>query len=205
MRSDTFCTNLGARSNGMARLWIEDSYHRLTRNNFSVGTQFTRRSRPGYGVILEPNILGEVTVSTRRGAPLLSLENSWLANQMPAQDADVRVRVSVGNIVVMPRLRTFHVGRRFSDEATIVGNILTAGANTRQIDTLAPASIGLIGNLTAHLDWTNLVYATEVMGNARPECVALSGDVLCIRLAGKFLADGGYSERSPGLFIAKAA
>ena len=193
MRSDTFCTNLGSRSSGMSRLWVEDSYRRLSRNGFEVGTQFARRSRPGYGVILTPSVLGECAVSSRRGVPLLSLENGWLAKQMPSRDAEVRVRVCVGSVIVMPRLRIFHVGRTTHELATISEGTVEVGGKILPLHTAKPAAFGLIAELKADLNWSNLVLATEVMGNSRPSRVQLSGDALCVRLAGKFLSEGGYA------------
>jgi hypothetical protein len=186
----------------MARLWIEDSYRRLTRNGFGTDATFARIARPGVGVVLAPSVLGDAKVSSRRGVPILSVENSWLARQMRYADQQARVRISVNHIVLMPRLRAFHVGTKAHDCAEISGMFIRFGERNESLETARPAMHGLIGELRAVLDWQNLVLATEIMGDSRPERVFLSGDPLCVRLAGKFLEDGAYTQQSPGEYRA---
>lgn len=191
MRSDTFISKIGARSSGAARLWIEDSSGRLSRNGFDGGMQFDAVARPGVGVVIVPDLLGGLTVSRRAQLPLLSVENRWLGHQLPVDE--VRVRVSVKNIIVMPRLRLFGIVRNEAETWNVRGLVVQTPAGERMLGGCRPLAMRGAGRINVELDWNNIVFATELIGGARPAAVSLSGDELCQRVAGKFLQDGGFT------------
>jgi len=194
LRYDTFFTRLGDRAERpYNRLWIEDSFGRLTANGFATGTGFAARQRPGVGLVLSPDTLGACHVSQRRGAAILSYEARGLTGAL--RTSDVRVRVCVKSIVVMPCLRLFHVGRGVNGEWSIAENRLHADGSVIDIATSTPLQMRKTpAVMSVALTEANIVFATEIIGNTRPAAVRLSGDRLLVTVAEQFLAAAGYAQ-----------
>jgi len=195
-------TKLGDRGDrGLWRLWVEDNgFDRLGRNNFTPGTAFTVERRAGTGLILRESILGSCHVSSRRGAGLLSYEAADLGAFLTVPD--VRVRIHVGQIVVTPRLRLHSISRVATEVWSIAGHTLTTPAGVHGLRTASPLTLPhTAGTIEAHLDHSNLVCATELIGNQRPSRVIVRGESLMLTIAGQFLRAAGYSETGvPGDF-----
>ena len=200
MRTDTFFTAIGDRPViGMQRIWIEDSFGRLSRNGFTAGTPYVVGTRPGLGLVVQPAAVSSLHVSARRQASILSYESSSIAHSITTNEA--RVKVSVGSIIILPALRLFHVTRPVTELWQISGLTLVRPEGTCSVVTSAPVRFATSPCLlTVGLTEENLIFATEIIGNAKPGSVALSGGALLCQVAGQFLAEAGYSESAPGVW-----
>lgn len=193
-RHDSLTTRLGERSGrNLWRLWVEDNgFDRLRRNNFTPGTAFSVRRRPGTGLVIERAAIGSCHVSSRRGAGVLSYEAQDLGGFIGAPE--VRVRIQVGQIVVTPLLRFHSVSRPATETWTIVGDTLTTPSGALTLRTSAPLMLPQsAASIEADLDEGNLVYATELIGNQRPGRVFIRGNPVLTTVAGQFLRASGYT------------
>ena len=178
---------------------MEDSFQRLARNGFIAGQAITVTPRAGRGLIVrtssEP---GSLSISRRKGAPLLSLEGPWVTRAVEG-DA-VRVRLSYRHAVIIPRIFAFSI-RRTGAEAEISGLVVTVGACVWNLATRSPLKADqAIRRIKFDADWSNLILGTELIGNHRPSEVSITGPEAS--LAGAFLADLGYRPTDqPGLFV----
>ncbi len=199
MRTDNFFTTVGDRPDiGMKRIWVEDSFGRLSRNGFTAGTPYSVTTRPGLGLLVQPAAVSSLHVSSRRSASILSYESSRLAQSITTNEA--RVKVSVGSIIILPALRLFHVARTASNWS-IAGMMLTRPEGVSGIATERPVRYPFSpDSLTVALDETNLIFALEIVGNAKPGEVAVNGEPLLRQIAGQFLAEAGYSLKSPDVW-----
>ena len=194
MRSDNFLTHIGDRSErGCSRLWLEDSFGRLSRNGFDAGAGFAVTPRPGVGLVFTPSVLGSCHVSHRRSRAILSYEAPDIERLIPSVEA--RVRLSVKTIIVMPSLRVFAILRKTAARWTICGNEIVTQNQALPLTGVKPLHLAKApAVIEADLTEANLVYATEVIGNARPGVVVLSGEPLAVQLAGQFLLAAGYER-----------
>lgn len=197
---DTFFTAIGERTGRpYERLWIEDSFGRLSRNGFVANSAFNVTPRPGVGLVLTPSVLGEYSITPRRGASVISLEQRGLSDLVRSRE--VRVRLCVKSIVVMPCLRAFHVARPTTGVWTIAGMTLTTPEGATDIGTPSPAGMrSTPARLDVQLSEANIVFATEIIGNATPAEVTLSGDPLMVVVGGQFLAAAGYGPTPDGIW-----
>lgn len=200
IRHDTFLTKLGDRSDrGCSRLWIEDSAGRLSRNGFATGSGFEVTPRAGLGFLLRPSLLATTHVSSRRSAAILSYESANLSVFLRGTP-EARVRVSVNSIVVMPSLRLFSIAQRRSEQNwSIVGETLTRPEGRQSIVTRQPARFDATPvRLEIALTEGNLVFSTEVVSQAKPVTVSLTGPSPLVAVAGQFLLAIGYTLTSAG-------
>lgn len=193
MTSDIFFARIAQHTGRpYERLWIEDSFGRLSRNGFTAGTRFQIANRPGLGMVLTPSILG-LKVTPRRGGSLISYEARGLSDAVRA--SEVKVRVCVKSIVVMPCLRHFHIRAANGETWSIAGETLVTPHGQQDIVTPSPARFAATPALL-EIDLTpgNVVFATEIVGNVKPGAVKLSGDAVMQVVAGQFLEAAGYSK-----------
>lgn len=195
-------TRLGERTGrNLWRLWIEDNgFQRLQRNNFSVGTGFRVHRRAGVGLVIEASVLASCHVSSRRGAGVLSYEASDLATLLPVPE--VRVRIHVGRIIVMPSVRFHTIARPATEHWQVCGDELVTPGGTFGLRTPEPLRLPQVAaQIEVHLEERNLVYSTELIGNLRPSRVVISGEAVLLTVASQFLRAAGYSETAnPGEF-----
>ncbi len=193
MRHDSLLTRLGNRAERNSwRLWIEETeLNRLARNNFHQGTPFEACRRPGTGLVIKPALLSTTQVSKRKGQTILSYEARDLHSFLGCPE--VRVRISVGQITVVPRLRAATILTPSTEVWTIKGSTLTTPAGECDIRTAKPLMLrNHAGTIEAALEEMNLVYATEVIGNQRPGRVLLTGAPVMVTVASQFLVACGY-------------
>lgn len=171
-RIDSILTRIAERPAGRRRLWIEDSFSRLSRNGFEPGVAFNVEPRMGPGVNIRPALLGEYMVSRRRQSAILSHETSFLASRFSAPEA--RVKVSVGLVQVLPSLRVFSVQQQSDEVWRIDANgIVTTPRGAielhtgREVVSGRPASLSLIPSMT------NLVAATDFISRVKPGMVQI--------------------------------
>jgi hypothetical protein len=201
MRFDQFCSRIGHRENGYSRVWIEDSFDRLSRNGFTPGTSFEPQFRPGVGLVLAPTAIGSLTVSQRRGVPLLSYERPSVSHQFEATP-DVRVRISVNHVTIMPRLRVFSIGGLRNETWNLSGLTVATPSGSISLEGGSPVHAPkVVQTLRAELTEANLVAATEFMNNVLAPRLELSGEALLVHIAGQFLSDGDYKAEGPGIFV----
>jgi hypothetical protein len=173
MRSDSILTNLGNCSTGRnRRLWVEDSYSRLTNNGFDVGTGFTVEPRLGPGLNIRPAILASTHVSKRNGAAILSYEGS--SNMARFSAPEVRVKLSYGLAQILPSLRVFSVRIATSETWTIEGAALMTPAGATVLRTGMERPPGRPTIIEARLNASNLVAATALIAWAKPETIRLT-------------------------------
>jgi hypothetical protein len=183
------------------RLWIEgNDYDRLGRNGFTPGGRFNICRKPGFGVVIDESATGNYKVTPRRNSAVLSYEARDLGDFFGTPD--IRVRIHVNKIVVNPLLRFHTVARPKTEVWQIRGAQLTTVTNVHELRTLAPLNLPqCAARIEAELDETNLVFATELIGNQRPGTVKIHGSSVLMIVAGQFLRAGGYSETGvPGEF-----
>jgi hypothetical protein len=189
---DTFYTAIGERSGRpYDRLWIEDSYGRLARNGFVAGTGFDASHRAGVGLVITPSTLGSYSVTPRGQRSVISLEQRGLSDALRARD--VRVRICVKSIVVMPCLRLFHVAKSVDQVWSIEGTDIFTPEGRASLLTTRPRTFRT-SPLRIKFDARpeNIAFATEIIGNAKPAEVELSGDELMCVVAAQFLRAAGY-------------
>lgn len=172
MRTDNILSSLGERSLGSKRLWVEDSFSRLTRNGFAPGAVFNVEHRCGPGINLRASLLGGYTVSQRRGAAILSYENSALAQKF--SDPEVRIRISVNLVQVFPSLRVFSVRTRSQEIWSIdrEGNLSTPSGSLL-IKTGREPYAGRPDTILVDLSGVNLVAATDFIARIKPRLVTV--------------------------------
>ena len=202
MRHDSLLTRLGDRANrNLWRLWIEDTgFDRLERNNFRPGTPFSVQRRLGTGLVIQQSLLSTTHVSARKGHGVLSYEAKDLGNFLGSPE--VRVRITVGQILVIPRLRAATVHVRNDEVWTVKGSTLTTPHGQCDIRQEKPLFLrSRAATIEVALEEQNLVYATELIGNQRPGRVVLSGEPILVTVGGQFLAACGYGPGDqPGEF-----
>lgn len=194
-RHDSLTARLGDRRNRPYwRLWVEDnSFDRLGRNNFTPGARFDVARRPGTGLVISESLMGSCRITPRKKGGVLSYEARDLSDFLGTPD--VRVRISVGRIVVAPLLRFHSIARAATENWSITGCTLTTPDGTVDIRTGAPMNLlHTAACIEVSLDESNLVYATELIGNQRPGRVVLKGSPIMLTVGGQFLRAGGYSE-----------
>ena len=175
MRSDNILTSLGSRNHGSRRLWVEDSFCRLTNNGFAPGSPFSVEPRQGPGVNLRAGLLGSYIVSRRRGAAILSYENVALAERF--SEPEVRVKISVNLVQVLPSLRVFSVRRR-SDESWSIGvdGVLTTPEGKTALITGRERTSGRPDSIAVVMTANNLVAATDFIARVKPRIVTVTVD-----------------------------
>lgn len=202
-RHDSLTARLGDRRNRPYwRLWVEDnSFDRLGRNNFTPGARFDVARRPGTGLVISESLMGSCRITPRKKGGVLSYEARDLSNFLGTPD--VRVRISVGKIVVTPLLRFHSIARPATECWAIVGLSLITPTGIADIHTATPLNLAHTAASTeVDLDESNLIYATELIGNQRPGRVYLRGTPIMLTVAGQFLRASGYGETTnPGEFI----
>ncbi|MCS6273996.1 MAG: hypothetical protein H2169_06600 [Opitutus sp.] len=170
MRTDNILSSLGERNLGTRRLWVEDSYNRLSRNGFGPGTVFNVEPRGGPGLNLRSSILGGYTVSQRRGAAILSLENVGRVARF--DDPEVRVRISVNLVQVFPSLRVFSVRARSQEVWAITGDgLLSTPSGSLIIKTGREPYAGRPDSIRVEMSGVNLVAATDFIARIKPRLV----------------------------------
>ena len=226
-RSDNLLTKLGSRSSGLVRLWVEEpkGAERLASNGFSSGTGFMVERRMGPGLNIRPSILGSCHVSSHRGSALLSYEGSDIMAQFA--QPEVRVKISVNLVQVLPSLRV-HSVRVASDSVwTIAGQTIYTpdGRLTLRDGLERPA--GRPAAVEAHLDSMNLVAATDFIAWAKPGTIRLhtaaspvvpvgqldlfaeptaasvqssEDDAITQEVARQFFTSCGWQQTEPGVF-----
>jgi hypothetical protein len=191
---DTILTKLSPHKD-THRIWIEDSYGRLQKNGFSPNTPFSVQPRAGRGLILKTeNQPTTTSVSKRQNKPLLSLERKTLARSL---DGDLlRARISIGQIILVPRVLCFSIQKPHQNIACISGTQLQiGGAPPKELKTPKPQrNPEPIAYLEAEITADNIVYATEFMLNNLPKEIKLSGPEAI--LATKWLLSLGYFQTS---------
>ena len=194
---DTVLTKLSPRKDG-GRVWIEDSYSRLTRNGFAAGSNITVNDRPGSGLILRrTEQLSRNSVSSRKGAPIIDIDGIWVLRRFEGSDF-LRVRLSFNSAIIVPRVLTASVARA-GEVAQIRGNILLVAGTQFAINTPKPARIPFsISELSIDVSAANLLYAMETIINNRPANVSVTGSESPI--ASAYLTDAGYTPNGEGRF-----
>ncbi len=193
-RHDSLTTRLGERSGrNLWRLWVEDTgYARLARNNFAPGCGFEVARRPGTGLIIQSSLVASCHVSSRRSVGVLSYEAKDLGEFLGTPE--VRVRIQVGCITVTPLLRFHSIASVATETWSIVGDVIRTPSGTVALRSVRPLRLhGNVATIEVALDESNLVYATELIGNHRPGRVLLRGSPILVGVASKFLTAGGYS------------
>ena len=172
MRSDSILTTLGNCSTGLnRRLWVEDSYSRLSNNGFDVGTGFVVEPRMGPGLNIRPAILSSTHVSKRNGSAILSYEGSSVMARFSAPE--VRVKLSVGLAQILPSLRAFSIRIVSTETWTIDGNTLTTAAGSIALRTGLERPAGRPAVIEAALSASNLIAATALIAWAKPATVRI--------------------------------
>ena len=172
MRSDNILSTLGTRSSGLRRLWVEDSFSRLSNNGFDVGTGFRVEPRMGPGLNIRQTLLGSCHVSQRRGAAILSYEGA--ATMARFFEPEVRVKISVGLVQVLPSLRAFSVRTATSEVWTIAGEFLTTPWGEVRLVTGDERPSSRPASISATLTEDNIVAATALIAWAKPATVKIS-------------------------------
>lgn len=220
MRSDSLLTSLGNRSTGLRRLWVEDSFSRLTSNGFEIGTGFVVESRMGPGLNIRPSLLARCHVSQRRGAAILSYEGN--ESMARFHEPEVRVKISVGLVQVIPSLRVFSVRTPSSAVWKIDGSTLTTDEGSMVLRDGLERPSGRPATIEARLDAKNLVAATALIAWAKPGTIRLidgsapvgqldlfgeaapaaeaNNDAITAEVARQFFVACGYETVSPGVF-----
>lgn len=221
MRSDNIMTSLGNRSSGLRRLWVEDSHSRLSNNGFGVGTGFTVEPRLGPGLNLRQSLLGSCHVSQRRGAAILSYEGS--STMARFFEPEVRVKISVGLVQVLPSLRAFSVRVATSEVWDIAGSRLTTPSGEVGMVTGEERPGGRPTSINAHITQDNIVAATSLIAWAKPATVKITtgsvplvgqlglfdaapssapslDDDILFEVSRQFLVACGWSHEGNGLF-----
>ena len=200
-RHDSLVGRLGDRGDrGFWRVWIEDnSFERLKRNNFTDDARFDVHRRPGTGLVIEQSPLGSCKITPRKASRLLSYEAKDLRSFFAGPE--VRIRIHVGQIMVLPLMRYHAIaGTHPSEHWKVTGTNLSSPAGLCDIRTLSPLALPHnAGTIEVDLCERNLVFATELIGNQRPGRVIIRATeeekVLQI-VAGQFLRVAGYEETS---------
>ena len=171
IRSDNLLTTLGSRSSGLRRLWVEDSFSRLSDNGFEIGTGFVVEPRMGPGLNLRPSGLGSCHVSQRRGAAILSYEGSTKLEQFA--QPEIRVKISHALVQVLPSLRAFTVRTVPTGVWTIDGQTISTPEGRMTLRTGHERPAGRPATIEARLDSMNLVAATDFIAWAKPGTIRL--------------------------------
>lgn len=171
MRSDSLLTSLGFRTSGLRRLWVEDSFSRLTQNGFEVGSGFEVQPRMGPGLNIRPSLLSRTHVSSRRGAAILSYEGS--DNMARFSVPEVRVKITHGLVQVLPSLRAFSV--RVSTACTWIldGMTLTTPECSLTLRDGLERPAGRPSTVEARLTSASLIAATSLIAWAKPATIRL--------------------------------
>ena len=189
---DTVITKLSPHGDSMARVWLEDSYNRLTRNGFPAGTKIAVTDRPGSGLIVRHGELdSKKTVSSRRNAPLLSLDGAWVLRRFEGADF-LRVRLSFKTLIIVPRVITSNITRS-GCSGYVTGTTLVVDNIGYSIKTQKPLLLPMrLKSLALNITTDNILYAMEIVVNSRPESVTLSGHEMSV--ASAYLLDVGYTK-----------
>ena len=170
-RSDTILTTLGARGDGIKRLWLEDSYGRLSANGFFKGTGFVLQNRMGPGVNIRPSLISRTHVSARRGAAILSYEGAGSLSNLST--SMVRVKMSVNLVQVFPSLREFSVRIPNRETWTVDGSTLITPAGSFSIvDGLERVS-GRPTQINVNLTKANIAPVTLLISRYKPDTIQL--------------------------------
>lgn len=227
-RSDTLLSTLGARGDGVKRLWLEDSFGRLSANGFLKGTGFVLQNRMGPGVNIRPSLISRTHVSARRGAAILSYEGAGSLSNLST--TMVRVKMSVNLVQVLPSLREFSVRIPNRETWTINDSTLTTPSGTLPIvDGLERVS-GRPTQFNVHLTKANIAPVTLLISRYKPCTIQLlhpnaapaspamgqldffsdsdtapdndfSSSTITAEVACQFFTACGWSQTTPGCFV----
>lgn len=203
-RHDSFASRLGDRGNrNLWRLWFEDTaLARLSRNGFAPHTPLAITRRAGPGLSIARTDRAACHVSARRGSPVLSYEARDLGDLF--QSPEIRVRVHVGRIFVLPSLRVHSVtGLRPAEVWTVAGSVVTTPAGAFELRTARPLRLPATAEtIIADLTAANVVFVTEFIGNHRPARVTIRAERVLANVGASFLRSAGYSPtETPGDFV----
>lgn len=194
---DTIITKLSPHGT-RHRVWLEDSFGRLSRNGFSAGDGVDVSHRAGSGLLVKKgDAFSKNSISARRNTPLFALDGAWVLRRFEHADF-LRVRLSYNAISIVPRVITASITRA-GVRAAISGNVLVVDHVGYQINTPKPTLLPFrIKALHASVDAANILYSMEVIINNRPESVTLDGVERSV--ASAYLVDAGYSLGEDGVF-----
>lgn len=171
----------------------DNGFDRLGRNNFKPGSRFDVKRRPGTGLVINEKLAGSYRISPRKKGGLLSYEARDLSDFLGTPE--VRVRISVGTIVVAPLLRFHSVARPVTEHWSITESVLTTPRGQTRLRSASPLNFPqTAASIEVEFDASNLVFATELIGNQRPARVVVRGIPVMVVVAGQFLRAAGYSE-----------
>lgn len=171
---DIFLSKIGQRPTG-ARVWIEDGFSRLQRNGFGVGVPIDVLPRSsGAGLIIRvAKTPTRRKVAKRRGMPLLSLEGPQVLACLPWDE--VRVRVSVGAVAVLPRAFAL-LFRMAVGVAVISGTTVRVGGVVRELVNARAVKLPEGGaECDFYADEDNVFWGCEFVSNHRPGLVRVHG------------------------------
>jgi hypothetical protein len=126
----------------------------------------------GPGLNIRQSLLASCHVSQRRGSAILSYEGS--DNMARFHECEVRVKISVGLVQVLPSLRVFSVRSMGNEVWSISGEKLVTPQGEVALVTGEERPSGRPMAINAAITQANLVAATALIAWAKPATVRIS-------------------------------